>query len=98
MQTANDTISFRLPAEFLKVLDEQALTEKKSRGAWARHLLIRALTDTERTELREELTKVQEDFLKMRGDLATLGAHLLVKVANEEPAKAEAWVREHLAP
>jgi hypothetical protein len=30
--------------------------------------------------------------------LATLGAHLLIKVAQEDEAEAEAWVREHLAP
>jgi len=99
MQTPNDTISFRLPAEFLKLLDERAVNDgEKSVNTCARKLVVRALTDTERTELREEVTKLQEDFTKMRGDLATLGAYLLVKVAKEQPQEAEAWVREHLAP
>jgi hypothetical protein len=34
----------------------------------------------------------------MRGDLATLGVYLLVKVGNEKEDDAQAWVREHLAP
>jgi hypothetical protein len=41
--------------------------------------------------------KLRQDFDKMREDLATLGAYLLVKVAKEKPDQAEAWVREHLA-
>ena len=98
METNDNRVSVRLEPEFLKLLNDQAAADGKTAGALAKQLLIRALTDTERTELREELAKLQEDFIKMRGDLATLGAYLLVKVAKEKPAEAEAWVREHLAP
>jgi hypothetical protein len=97
MRTSNSVVSLRLEPEFMKLLNEQAVKDGQSVGACARQLLIRALTDTERTELRQELEKVRQDFDKMRGDLAALGAYLLVKVAKEKPDQAEAWVREHLA-
>jgi len=32
---------------------------------------------------------------RTREDIATLALVLLVKVAKEDPKKAEAWVREH---
>ena len=98
METNDNRVSVRLEPEFLKLLNEQAVKDGKTPGARAKELLIRALTDTERTELREDLAKLQEDFVKMRGDLATLGVYLLVKVGNEKEDDAQAWVREHLAP
>jgi len=98
MSTEKENVSFRLAPEFLKLLVEQAAKDGKSVHLCARRLLIRALTDTERTELRQELENLQQDFDKMRGDLATLGAYLLVEVAKKKPDEAAAWVREHLAP
>jgi hypothetical protein len=93
METNDNRVSVRLEPEFLKLLNEQAVKDGKTPGARAKELLIRALTDTERTELREDLAKLQEDFVKMRGDLATLGVYLLVKVGNEKEDDAQAWVR-----
>lgn len=98
MEKPNGTVSFRLAPEFLKLLNDEATKEGKSTGDSARRLLIRALTDTERSELREELAKLRTDFRRMREDLATLSLVLLVKVAKEKPEVAEAWVRENLAP
>ncbi len=98
MEKQKGTVSFRLAPEFLKLLNDEATKEGKSTGDCARRFLIRALTDTERSELREELAKLRTDFRRMREDLATLSLVLLVKVAKEKPDVAEAWVRENLAP
>ena len=98
MEKTSGTVSFRLAPEYLKLLNDEAAKEGKSAGDCARRLLIRTLTDTERTELREELEALRTDFRKMREDLATVSLKLLVKVGGEEPAEAEAWVRDHLAP
>ena len=98
MEKQKGTVSFRLAPEFLKLLNDEATKEGKSTGDCARRFLIRALTDTERSELREELEKLRTDFRKMREDWATLSHVLLVKVAKEKPEVAEAWVRENLAP
>jgi hypothetical protein len=98
MADYEDGVTFRLAPEYLKILNEEASKEGKSRHAWAKRLLIRALTDTEHTEIKSELEILRKDFKKLRGDVATLGAHLLVKVGNQKSSEAEAWVRQHLAP
>lgn len=98
MQNTENTISFRLPPEYLSLLKDQAEKEGKTHHEWAKRLLIRMLTETERAELRAEMGKLQKDFKKMRGDLATLGMYLLVKVGEETHEEAQAWVRENLAP
>ena len=98
MEKSNDTISFRLAPEFLKLLNEEALKEGKSPGASARRILVRALSDTERTEIRAELEKVQKDLRKLRGDLATLTWHLFVKVGKMRDDEAKTLAKEILAP
>lgn len=97
MEKTRDTISFRLAPEFLKILNEQAAQEGKSPGEWARRLVIRALTDTERTEIREEVDKLQMEVRAIRGDFATLANVLLVKVAKQNPEEVAVWIKRHLA-
>ena len=68
MPKPDETVSFRLPPEFLKLLNDGAAKEGKSRHDWARRLLIRALTDTERTELRD--TEVAASQATLSGRVA----------------------------
>ena|ERR1017187_485849 len=98
MPKPKKNIQFKLEPEFEELLREKAKATKQKLNPCARELLKWALNDTERIELRTELEEVKRDLRKMRGDFATLGGYLLVRLAKESPEKAEAWVREHLAP
>lgn len=75
MEKLREAISFRLEPEFFELLSAQAVKEGRSASACARGLLIRALTDPEPTELRnelkevkDELDKAQKELRKVRGD------------------------------
>ena len=94
----SDMVSFRLAAEFLKTLGDEAAREDESPNVCARRLLVRALTNTGQEELRHEFEELRAEQRKLREDFATLANVLLVRVAKEDPKKAEAWIREHLAP
>ncbi len=98
MKEPTETVSFRLAPEFMKILEEQAASEGKKRNDWARRLVIRALTETERSELKDDIETLKKDIRKMRGDFATLGQVLLVKVAKQNAAEVEAWIRQHFTP
>jgi hypothetical protein len=97
-ETDSDLVSFRLEAEFRKLLQERAEAHGQPKAnLFARTLLQRALTDTADAELRHEMEGIRADLRRVRGDIATAVFVLLVKVAKEDPEKAKAWVREHLA-
>lgn len=109
MAKPSQPVTIRIASEFLKQLKDEAERDGCNLSDSARRHLLRSLTGSDSAELRSELEEFRAEFRaenkklhdalkKMRGDLATLGAHLLIKVAQDDEAEAEAWVREHLAP
>jgi|GEM_PF-3262744 len=94
-----DTISFRMDAEFRQLLRSEATKNNQPKmNLYARSLVQKALTGGDWMEQKGELEALRKELRKLRGDIATLAFVLLVKTAKEEPAQAEAWVRNNLAP
>jgi hypothetical protein len=97
-EAESDLVSFRLEAEFRKLLQEKAARHGQPRAnLFARTLVQRALTDTADAELRHEVEGLGAELRKAREDIATVAFVLLVKSAKEDPEKAKAWVRQHLS-
>jgi len=92
MVEPTETVSFRLPATFAKELRNHAASADQSPGELARRLVIEALTNRH----QQELSDLKETVHKLRDDVATAVAVLLVKAGKSEPKEAEEWVRRNL--
>lgn len=92
------TVSFRLSPEYIRLLSEEAARTKESLGESARRLLTEVLAGTQQQEIQHELDGLHKLVKKVREDFATLALVLLVKVGNEDPEKAEQWIRKNLSP
>jgi len=76
-------VSFRLDAYYLERLTGDAAARGMSRGEYARFLLLQALEGRAGVEA-------------LRADLANAVYALLVAAGDQEPAKAQEWVRKNL--
>jgi hypothetical protein len=105
------TISFRLQAPFIAILEKQAAEfnaahgrDKLSRNDFARKLLIETLNGPDHVgDVRDDLAKMRAEVTQLRADLATATAGLLVTI-NEglpkdkrtSPDAIQAWVKSKL--
>lgn len=96
MNQPMQTISFRLPIPFARQLAQQGAEHNQSSGEYARQLVTEALADVHREELRTELAAVRDAVQRLREDLATIAAALLVNAGKATAAQAEEWVRTTL--
>lgn len=96
MNEPTQTISFRLPSALVKQLAERGATQNLSLGECARRIVLDALSDSANEQTREDLAEIREGLERVREDLATATAALLVSAGKAEQAEAEAWVKQAL--
>lgn len=89
-------ISTRIPESFNARLREAAGRSQQSVSQLLRQIVIDYLEGVRSAENAPDSTTKQ--ITKLREDLATTVAAMLVLYAKQTPASAESWVREHLAP
>lgn len=96
MQDFSPQVTFRLPDEYLKVLDQLAGDAGSSRHKFARQLLVAALTDNPLEDARNRIVEVQDELQKLREELWTSVAALLTNAGKVEPQAAKEWVGQAL--
>lgn len=96
MAGRSEPISFRLPSSYAKDLAKRAETHGDSVGEQARRIVVDALTDTERHQLRDEVQELRTLVETLREDFATAVAVLLSRREPYTRDEAEAWVKKTL--
>lgn len=96
MNDRTQTVSFRLPTVFANQLTQRGAEQHMSPGEFARRIVLDALGDTSGQQTREELAELREGLERIREDLATAAAALLVNAGKVSADEAQTWVRETL--
>lgn len=87
-------INFRLSPALTRVLAESANEARLSPGAYARLLVIEALSDADRVRLFDEITAIRRGVATAIRNLETAAVAILVDGGKAEPEEAEAFVRD----
>lgn len=88
----NPAVSFRLPPEYARLLNDQAVRDGLSRGALARLLVIEALADADRLRLFEEVAAVRHALARLKRLLRTATVALLCDAGKAELDEARGFV------
>ena len=96
MKMTTKQVTFRLPAEFVKQLDERAKQHNMSEGQYARKLVIDALQNTDQMATQATLDLIGRELPNLRMDLATAVKILLVMVGSCDEQEAETWVQREM--
>jgi AmiR/NasT family two-component response regulator len=96
MKAKGKPVSFRLAAEFLALLDEEAKKHDVSPGTAAKRIMVEALTGAGRERLREDVEKIHRELTELQVSLASATAVLLAKAGKVSDDEARAWVRKNL--
>ncbi len=93
-------VTFKLPDDLFEKL---SIAAQESIGTSphqrAKQIVTDYLQDTERNRIREELAQLRREVLRLREDLATAVAALLIRAGKVPNAKeALAWVQDNLLP
>ena len=92
-------VNFRLDGYYLVRLETGATARGMGRGEYARFLLLQALEQQAaagESAGTEEAGDPAGAVRELRADLANAVYVLLVAAGNQEPAKAQEWVRKNL--
>lgn len=106
MKEITKTIGFRVPLSESKELEREAAALGLSAAEYARYLVRASRDNEELRQIRDEVTRLREEMAlgrdeitqacqavkKMRGDLATAIAAILVNVGRASPEEARAFV------
>ena len=92
----SNLVSFRLPPPLLRQLDVLANGNEESRGDCAKRLVIESLSRSWLQQLEVRFEATDQQIEKLREDVATTVAMMLVSFGKQDPVKVEAWVKEHL--
>lgn len=92
------TVSFRLPDEYMTEVVTRAQKGQVSPGEFARQVLIDHLDDARREQLETEMSALKAEIAVFRGDFATAIEALLVLAGTGsiKPLEAQHWVQERL--
>lgn len=96
MNEPTQTVSFRLASATVKQLADRAAGEHLSLGEAARRIVLDALSDTAGQQTREDLAELRVTLERIREDIATATAALLVNAGKSNDAAAQEWVRRSL--
>ncbi len=96
MSEPTQTISFRLPSALIKQLTERATAQSLSVGECDSQMVLNILSDSANEQTREDLAELRAGLERLREDLATATAALLVNAGKATQTDAEAWVRQSL--
>lgn len=96
MPPKSDSVTFRLPEDLHKDLVASAEKHGTSHHKRARDLVIAGLQDANIEELRQEMAEVRNNLERLREDLATAVASLLVNAGKVDRKQAEEWTRKTL--
>jgi hypothetical protein len=89
------TIAFRVDEQTGRALAERAARLGVSPHNLAHHLVVFLFHEADHhAELRDALIVLNENMVKLRGDLATVAKALLAAAGKVEPQEADAWVKK----
>ena len=94
-EVPQEAISTRIPVPLAKKLDAQAESAGTTKGAYARELLIRGLSNSEDTDVDGQIQELRAEIAQLREDLATAVLALLVNGGKTSLEAAQQWVDEH---
>jgi hypothetical protein len=88
-----ETITFKLGDQLLTALEQTAEQWNGiSCHRAAKHIVVTYLRDAERARLRQEITDLHKEVIRLREDLATAVAVLLARGGKPtDPKEAQAW-------
>lgn len=93
----SEAISFRLGGALLNQLEAQANADgNKSRGEYARKLVVSVLQDEARLQLLEESRALREEVDKLRRDLATTLELVLLNIGRVPQQQVQDFVSKNL--
>lgn len=92
------TISFKLPdAQAAALLDKAEQWGSNSEHRAAKHIVQSYLNDSARTSIRQDIADLRREVIRLREDLATAVAALLVKAGKiNDVQEAKQWVARNL--
>ena len=90
------SISFRISTDYGKRLKEAAAKRGQSSGQYALSLVVAALEDEEREQMRDEIRQLREEVRRVREDLATITTVLLSRTGPVSVDDAKKWVKQNL--
>lgn len=97
MRGPSQQVTFRLAREYSDMLDDQAKEAGLSRGEFARVLVLSSLTSHNTSEdTRTRIAIIQDELQKMREELWTSVATLLIHAGKVDEESAHNWVRTTL--
>ena len=88
------TISFRLDAAQVADLEKRAARHKISIHEEARSIVLDVLNDTERDEIRDEVSGARDDIKSLQMKLADAVEALLITAGNYPKEKAREWTTD----
>ncbi|GMU82452.1 MAG: hypothetical protein AMXMBFR47_23230 [Planctomycetota bacterium] len=95
----NVPVSFRLPEDLATRLKQVATTSGQTLSEVAREAVLAFVEQPGPADGQADANlSAKEDVARLREDLATMFATMLVVFAKQNPRDAEAWAREHLSP
>jgi hypothetical protein len=93
----SEPITFRLGGALLNKLEEEATADgSKSRGEYARKLVLSALQDEVRLQLLEESRGLRDDVHRLRKDLATTLELVLLNIGRVPQEQVQDFVSKNL--
>jgi hypothetical protein len=93
----SEAISFRLGGALLNKLEEEAKADgNKSRGEYARKLVMSVLQDEARLQLLEESRGLRDDVHRLRKDLATTLELVLLNIGRVPQEQVQDFVSKNL--
>ncbi len=96
MNGPSQQISFRLAGEFAAEVDRRAAARGVSRGDYVRQMVIDAVSTDPASETRNRVAELQDEVQKLRQELWTGVAALLVHAGKSDAETAKKWVEKAL--
>lgn len=95
MSQKSTVISFRLSPAVARSLAQTAERLNMHPGAYARLLVIEALSDADRVRLFDEVAAIRRGVMTAIRNLETAAVAILVDGGKAQPEEAEAFVRDN---
>lgn len=93
-KTPSFTVSFRLDAGQLAELDKRAARHKTSIHEEARNIVTDFLNDTDREQIKDEISATREEIQNLKLRLADAVEALLITAGNYPKDEARDWTTE----
>lgn len=91
-----DTIAFKLNSDDEILLKNAGEKAGISRHKLAKQIVLDHLNDSQRIQMREQLTALREEVIQLRQDFATVAIALLAGQEKHSYERIEKWAMENL--